>query len=773
MARVRTEREVWVYRVLIAGFVALAFGTSSGQAETGKPRVKAAPSLKPAVGRRGGNSGSGSKTARKRAEEAVQAKLQQAELQRLRLARLKPAIGQIVNIGIRGKLPPLTSDASPAERSFRAMAKADWPTAIAAFRQVRDPLTRKVLIWYRLQSKTGGASFAQISQFMRRNPHWPLQLRLRYRAEYAMGWSGARDRDVLAFFKDKPPRTVVGAMRLAEALRHNGRQKEATALLKRTWARGRYYGRQERKFLQKFGDSIGTDDHAARVHYTIYRRKFRSARGFIRAHKDKLSDGHKALFAARMVLGARRWPTNARVEKALAKVPAELRAHPALNYDLIRWHRRKNRIEEAATLLKATDASNEPEKQWWRQRAWVARVALRLGKHQMAYEAARDHRAKSRLNIYEGEWLAGWIALRFLRDPRRAKPHFERLYKLAGYPVSWARGAYWLGRTAEASGDRRAAIKWYQTAGRFVQTFYGQFALAKLGQRQIALPLRTQITKAQRIAFERMELVRAVRRLHVLRQAGIARWFVFAAFDHARTPAERSLASNLGVEVERLESAVRTAKYAGKHKQFLLESGYPIIMLPTEIGPEPALILSLIRQESEFNHEAISWAGARGLMQLMPRTAHRTARSIKVKYDRRALTRDPDYNLMIGTSHVVELMEELDNNFVLVAGSYNAGINAVKFWMSVNGDPRGGGAERWIDWIEAIPVDETRNYVQRVVETIQIYRIRFGDRSLMAANVRAAWRGTLNKIDIAGTAKRGGGKGCVTVAAVRGGKPAC
>jgi len=590
---------------------------------------------------------------------------------------------------------------------------------------------------------------------------------MRYRAEAALGWSNAGDGEVIAFFKDKAPRTVTGAMRLAEALRRTGKEAEGTALLKRSWARARFAGSEEKEFLQRYGNELTAEDYAARAHMMLYRGRTRTAYAFIRAHGKKFSPGVNALLRARLLLSGRRWPSEAQVETALAAIPEAERKHPALAHDLIRWHRRKDRIEEAVALLNATDPRGEPEGPWWQQRAWVARVALRFGKPEIAYAAARDHRASKRDHVYEGEWLAGWIALRFLRKPELAQPHFETLYKLAQYPVSWARGAYWLGRTAEARGDQKAAAAWYQKAAQHVQTYYGQFALAKLGQTQLTLPARTAITPAQRSAFDRSELARAARLLERFHQRDIARWFVFAAFDNAKNAAERALASQLGIEVERLEAAVRTAKYAGRFNQLLVESGYPIILVPAEIGPEPAFILSLIRQESEFNYEAVSWAGARGLMQLMPRTAYRTARNMKVRYDRRALTSDPHYNMKIGTGHVAELMEELGGNYVLVAGAYNAGIGAVNYWLSVNGDPRGGGAERWIDWIESIPVDETRNYIQRVLEAVQIYRARLGDNALSAANVAKRWTGTLAPVDVTKAASAGGEKGCVTQTAAK------
>lgn len=695
----------------------------------------------------------------------------EAARRRARLARLTPTNGRIIELPVRKKPQALTLNASPERRALAAMMKSRWPLAVAAYKGIKDPLLRKIVRWYRLQSRTGGASFAAIERFMKANPHWPLQLRLRYRAEYAMA-RGARDRAVLAFFKDRKPRTVPGALRLAEALKRRGKAKQATALIKRTWAQGRFYGALERKFVAKYGDQLGAEDHIARVHSLLWKRKLRSARRYIRDQDKQFSDGHKALFALRIMLIRRRRPSIKRYNAALAKVPQTLRGHLGLIHDLIRWHRRSDRIVEAIKLMKAVPLNAEPKDKWWSARAWVARVALRVGRSRAAYEVASRHGLTKRRLLYEGEWLSGWIALRYLKKPHLARPHFARLLAVARYPVSRARGAYWLGRTEEAAGNRAKALKWYRQAGKRYSTFYGQFALARLGRKRLVLPPALRISGADRAVFERSELVRAARHLHAIEQGDLARWFVFAAHRAAKTPVQRALASQLGIEVGRPEAAVRTAKNSGRFGQVIIASGYPIIEVPVEIGPEPALILALIRQESEFNYSARSWAGARGLMQLMPRTARRTARNIKTRYSYRDLLKDPRYNMKIGTAHLKELIEKFDGSYVLVLGAYNAGARAVKFWIGVNGDPRGRNGDAVIDWIEAIPVDETRNYIQRVMESLQIYRARLGDTKLAAASVATAWRGSAIQAAI-GTVDPKKLRPCVGAAATGRTKLAC
>lgn len=670
---------------------------------------------------------------------------EQQELDRRaeRLALLKPAAGYILKLPVNGSTVA-TAAGTPGHQAFEAMTQGNWGAAIGAYKQVRDPLVRKMLIWYRLTSRTSGASFAQISRFMKRNPHWPHQIRLRYRAEYAMAWA-ARDADVVAFFKDVAPKTATGAMRLAQAYRRLGREDDAKRLIAETFETKRMRGQEANRFRDAFGSELTKEHYAARIHHALYHGRLRTARRHLGRDKKHFDKGELALFRARMLLRKRWRATPARVATALAAVPPKLRDHRGLVFDQIRWHRRAGRIDQAVALLNTVPADATPHKAWWQERAWVIRVALRLGRYKAAYDVARNHGQTDRRLAYEGEWLAGWTALRWLRQPQLARPHFVKLNALAGWPVSKARGAYWLGRTAEAMRQRKAAVQWYVKASQYSSTFYGQFALARLGHRTLQLRKQPVVSPADRSAFARNELVRAARKARALGQQHLLRWFAFAAYRSAKTPGQRVLAGQLAVEVQDLPAAVRISKLAARDGAFLVNSGYPIIEVPAEIGPEPSLILALIRQESEFNYEARSWVGARGLMQLMPRTARATAKKFGAPFKLAALTTEPDYNMKIGTSHLVELLHEFNGNYVLVLAAYNAGPGAAKFWMRVNGDPRGLNGDRMIDWIESIPVDETRNYVQRVLEAWQVYRARFGRPKLGAVSVATSWRADLTQ----------------------------
>jgi soluble lytic murein transglycosylase len=654
-----------------------------------------------------------------------------------RLEKIRPAVGAIVRLPVADT--PRPAENSPAARAFEAMEKAKWNEAAAAIARVRDPLLRKVIRWYRLTSRTSGAAFAEIDRFMRANPHWPLQLRLRYRAEAALAW-GARDPDVLRFFAKIPPKTATGAGRLAEALRRAGKDAEAKALIHKTWATERYHGGEEARFLDKFGRELTKADHLARIHFLLFHHKRRAARRAYAAYGKLFDKGERALIRARLLFATPWRATQKAVTAALAAVPAKLRDHPGLVYDRVRWYRRHDEVEKAAALLKSAGGATQPKSVWWRERAWVARLALREGKPRLAYAVASAYDQTARRQVYEAEWLAGWIALRFLRHPYKARKHFERMNAQARWPISWARGAYWIGRATEALGNRKKAIVWYRKAGEYPSTFYGQFALARLGHRTLPLPKRVTVSAAARAAFERKELVRVARKLHAIGEDGLVRWFTLAVYQATKTPADRELAAKLATDLQSLDSAVRIAKHATKHGELLVETGYPVIEVPVEIGPEPSLILALVRQESEFNHEAVSWAGARGLMQLMPRTARKTAGRAGLPYHLADLIKKPEYNLEVGTSHLKELLVEFDGSYPLALAAYNAGKHAAEMWLSVNGDPRGRGADRMIDWIEAIPYDETRNYVQRVLEAYQIYKARLGDTRLAAAKAPSAWR---------------------------------
>ena len=422
-------------------------------------------------------------------------------------------------------------------------------------------------------------------------------------------------------------------------------------------------------------------------------------------------------------------------------MPAASRDNGALRYDLARYYRRSEQDDKVVEILKSPTAELDHPKRWWTERAIQVRRLLREGDAQGAYRLARDHKQSGDGDFAEAEWLAGWIALRFTKQPALAREHFQRLAAVASYPVSKARGAYWQGRAAQDLGDAAAANRYYAEAASYPTTFYGQFAGARLGRLSFVLPASVDATPAEKAAFDKREVVRAARLLGRIGSDEVARPFVADLFRKADSPGEALLAGKLAVDLHHPELAVRGFKFSKRPLDVALAIGYPMIDVPGGMGAERALILGLVRQESEFYAKAVSPAGARGLMQLMPTTAQRTAKSLKIRFQKDKLTDDPRYNLKLGSAHLAELIADWQGSYVLALAAYNAGSGAVARWIETNGDPRGGTDDGVIDWIESIPYSETRNYVQRVLEAFQVYRTRLGDTRLAVASLPDNWQG--------------------------------
>jgi soluble lytic murein transglycosylase len=372
-------------------------------------------------------------------------------------------------------------------------------------------------------------------------------------------------------------------------------------------------------------------------------------------------------------------------------------------------------------------------RRWWRERAILARRALNDGHVSAAYRIASVHGLTEGVEYLEAEWLAGWITLRFLAEPSKARGHFAAVHGAARYPISRARGAYWAGRAAEAAGDVKDARRWYEKASTHPATYYGQLAHGRLPEsRNGALPADPYVDPVARAAFRHHPLVRAIT---LLVRAGLAkqiRPFIRRLDDLGPTPGWRALTAELAQRAGRPDLAVWTAKQAIKDGIGLTRAGYPVLDAAPVPGIEAPLLHALIRQESAFDQRAVSHRGAAGLMQLMPRTARNVAKRISKPYRRDRLLDDKGYNLAIGQAYLRGLLAEFDGSYVLALAAYNAGPHRARRWLKKNGDPRSTEVNA-VDWVEMIPFRETRNYVQRVMENLQVYRMRLG-RVELAAN---------------------------------------
>jgi soluble lytic murein transglycosylase len=608
------------------------------------------------------------------------------------------------------------------ESAFSHARGSQWDLAERSAEPARDRTLAKVLRWLRLQDERSGASFQDHVAFLKANPDWPKLDAIARRAEEAMS-NGVSDAEVLAWFANRRPLTADGRVRLAEALYGSGRKAEAERMIRDAWVEADFGAKQELYFLNRYGHLLGSSDHVARLDRLLWAGRAQDAKPMLR----RVSAGQKALAEARISLR-----TQARnADGALKRVPAELQTHPALQYERLRWRRLKGRDDDAfQVLLKPPKDQVRPDL-WWNERSIMARRALVLGRVTDAYRIAADHRLPASHGLYpEAEWLAGWIALRQLDDLKEALVHLDRVYHASDSATTRARAAYWAGRTTTLLGDQAAAAMWYARAGEYGTTYYGQLALEVAGRIDLAKrPNADPRVDDQAVAaFERHELVRTVRTLAELGEDRLVRTFVDRMARIKGEPGWLAQTGRLAIAVGQEELGVRVSRAAAGKGVMLLETGYPVVGVP-DGQPERSLTLAVIRQESAFSTQATSSAGAMGLMQLMPGTAREVARYLGVSYSKGLLTGDPEYNIRLGRGYLSAMIDKFSGSYVLALASYNAGPGAVQRWLRDNGDPRTLSADM-VDWIEMIPYRETRDYVQRVLANLQVYRQRLGESQL-------------------------------------------
>lgn len=607
------------------------------------------------------------------------------------------------------------NDTAKYRKAFHWAARGNWVMAKRHARRPNDPLLGKVLSWWELSRRGNGASFKEVASFISANPEWPHLRRLERRAEEAIDEKTPHE-IVLRWFSSHPPITSDGMTALGKALITDGRSTEGEAVLRRAWIEGSFNRRSSRLFLKEYGKFFSEGDHWARLDNLLWRGRHQEAQPMMR----RVKPDRRALALARMRL--RR--SHGGVDWAIKQVPQALLNDPGLLYERLRWRIRKGRSNDALETL-ATPLSDMVRPELWsRQRTRLARRLLADGRITDAWRAIKDHSVpiEHRARYAESEWLAGWIALRYLGEAKEALRRFSGLYGEVRYPVSRSRAAYWAGRAARSTGNSRRAVEWFHRAAIHPTTYHGQLAALEIGDRPRQPPPADLPDAHEEQIYRNHELVRVVRMLDETGQRKLVKTFILRLGEISKGQKERILAARLARSIGRPDLGVWISRRAQRSGIVMIEHGYPLVPMPDGF-PERALLMAVARQESNFDPSATSHAGARGIMQLMPATARGVARKLKIRYSRSKLTTDPAYNIRLGRSYLKEMLTRYSNSYILAVASYNAGPYNVKKWIRRNGDPRLAGIDP-IDWIELIPFNETRNYVQRVLANLQVFRHR-------------------------------------------------
>jgi soluble lytic murein transglycosylase len=607
------------------------------------------------------------------------------------------------------------TDKAKFREAFRWAARGNWIMATRHARRAKAPLLRKVLRWSELSRQGNNASFTEIVAFISANPEWPYLQRLERRAEEAID-ENTPGETALRWLSSHPPVTGNGMSALGKALIADGRNTEGEALLRRAWIEGTFNRRSSRLFLKQYGKFITKDDHWARLDNLLWQGRHRGAQSMMR----RVSPERRALALARIRL--RR--SHGGVDWAIRQVPRTLINDPGLVYERLRWRIRKGRSNDALETLNTPLSDMVRPELWARQRMRLARRLLADGRVTDAWRTIKDHSVPTehRAKFAEAEWLAGWIALRYLDEPDEALRRFSQLYQEVRYPVSRSRAAYWAGRAARMKKNAGQAAEWFHRAAIHPTTYHGQLAALEIGDRPRQPPPADIPDAQEEQIYRNHELVRVVRMLDEIGQRKQVKTFILRLGEIAKGQKERILAARIARSIDRPDLGVSISRHAQRAGIVLIEHGYPLVPMPDGF-PERALLMAVARQESNFDPRATSHAGARGIMQLMPATARGVARGLKIRYSRKRLTTDPAYNVRLGRSYLKEMLATYKNSYILAIASYNAGPHNVKKWIRRNGDPRRGGIDP-IDWIELIPFNETRNYVQRVLGNLQVFRHR-------------------------------------------------
>ncbi|MEM9668516.1 MAG: lytic transglycosylase domain-containing protein [Pseudomonadota bacterium] len=615
-----------------------------------------------------------------------------------------------------------TQDAAIVREAIRAADRRDWAQLRQLRQLARDEAVEDFVLWQLARAGTPAVGFDTLNEAMTRLSDWPRARSFRIGAEEAIVLSAlSHEQRILWFDALGGPISGQGKAAYGESLRRTGSVESAYDYVRDSWRNHTINRATERDILARYPELLTQDDHRARVDYLLWTNQ----RGAANRLRSYLTADYKALVDARIAL---KWRGRS-VDAKVAAVPDHLKEHAGLLFDRARWRRRRARNQEGATsLLVKIDGLDVPfagRDNLWDERNIAIRASLKKSDYRTAYDLAAPHGLSSGADFADAEWIAGWIALRMLGEPEKAAAHFATLKKGVSTPISLSRADYWHGRALKELGAAEEAEAAFRSASVHNYAYYGQLAAEQIGEPFIALPATPEPTEAERDGFQDRSIVRVLRLLGEAGDRGLFRQFAFHLDDQLETPVEQLLLAEIGDHYHQPDVGVRGAK-AGLGRGIIApEAAYPVVSYPLrrDVRVENALVLALSRQESELNPRAISHANARGLMQLIPATARTQARREGLPFRVSWLTDDPGYNMTLGAAHLDDLLDQFNGSYIMTAAAYNAGPRRPKQWIIDYGDPRRGEIDP-IDWVELIPFSETRNYVQRVLENVQVYRHR-------------------------------------------------
>lgn len=601
---------------------------------------------------------------------------------------------------------------------FDYVDRKQWKLALSDAQKMQDKTIYTLVNWMYLIDSQSGASFNEYFIFIKNNKDWPRINRIKYLAEHKINFDNNTPSSIIEYFTNNPPLSGFGKLRLSEALLENNQAEKSKSLVKDGFKDAELSKNDLRYFSKIFKKFLTPQDYSLRADYFAYEAKYQDLRDTI----EYLNPDYQKLYNARAALFTKRSADN-----LIAQVPQYLKEDPGLIYDRIKWRRKKARFDDALTLINQSASDSLERNQYLaKERLSIARDKIQDKEFKTAYEILKDHRLRDGSDYAEIEWHLGWLALSFLNQPDAALAHFFKMNAAVSYPISKARAAFWIGKTYKKLGQVNQANTWFKTGSQYGTTFYGQLSHKEIDEKKFSINNNFKFSEEKYEEFKKNNpLAKSVIVLKELNRTKYAKDILrhLGDVDQNKTTEEISMAGVLAQDIERYDFAIQIAKNASYRNLNFLEISYPKIEVPKQIKDQKILdssvILALIRQESEFDTSATSRVGAKGLMQIMPATGKLLSKVTNIDFSKEKLTGDKDYNLALGSYYISDL-DDLFGSQYLAFAAYNAGPNRVEKWIKTHGDPRKKQIDA-IDFIELIPFHETRNYVQRVSENINVY----------------------------------------------------
>lgn len=577
-------------------------------------------------------------------------------------------------------------------------------------------------------------SFSDISRFATDNPFYPNISEIKRNVERVAIANSVPYQNSEQYFNTNPASTTPSKLYLLQSKinyleRFRGDeskkailQQDVKNLITAIWTKEDFSVEEEKAFMTKYQNNLTQADYISRIDRLLWDNKIAEAKK-IMGYAD---EDHKRLFEAIIELQS----SPKYIDQVILSVPRKLRSNEGLSYRKVLWYKGKDRIDDLLdVMIELPGGSIHPEK-WWNLRNLYAREMIKKKKFKVAYVLAAQNALPSTApDFWEAQWLSGWIALRFLDEPKDAYKHFENIYKNVSQPVTISRAAYWLGMSSIAMGDKKKAIEWYKIAAKYPVFFYGQLAINKHraldginAQYDIILPKDPDIYVKDMKAISESRAARVAYLLAITGDKKNATKIFEYIVNKAETEGQIAVIMKIINEIGDIQIDAKISRVAAKKNVFFIKDKFQIVKEVSNDEYAP-LVHAIIKQESGFAPMAVSQVGALGFMQLMPGTAQLVAKEIGIPYDKNKLATDINYNVRLGTRYIKNMIDRFDGSEMLAIASYNAGPNATQRWINEFYDPRKEkDIDRVVDWIELITYSETRNYVQRIMENLIVYK---------------------------------------------------